>query len=75
MESKDCFICKKHLTLDKFKTIPKDAYQQKSWLGVGINCRQCNISIELKQGAVRRVNGKFQIMEWTDEEIINDNML
>ena len=75
MKTKNCFICKKDLPLDKFKPIEKGVYSIKRDMGVLVNCRQCNISLELKQGAVRRIDGKFQVMEWTDEEIINDNLI
>lgn len=73
--TKKCFTCKKDLPLIKFKSIPEGSYQQKSWLGCSINCRNCNIKRELKNGVVRRVEGKFQIMNWSKEEIISDNLI
>ena len=74
MQTKKCFKCKQDLPLERFKKIDENDYQQKSWLGRLINCRECNISLELKQGVVRRVNGKFQVLNWSKEEIIKDNM-
>ena len=74
MQTKRCFKCKKDLPIESFKKIDKNDYQQKSWLGRLINCRECNISLELKQGVVRRVNGKFQVLDCSKEEIIKYNM-
>jgi hypothetical protein len=75
MKTKKCFSCKKDLPLSDFKRIDKEDYQQKSWLGRLINCRECNIVIELNKGVVRRVNGKFQVLDWSKEQIIKDNMI
>lgn len=72
--TKKCFTCKKELELRKFKSIPPDAYQQKNWLGCSINCRNCNIKRELKNGLVRRVDGRFQVMDWCKTKIILDNL-
>jgi len=73
--TKKCFSCKKDLTLRKFKSIPEGSYQQKSWLGVSICCRNCNIKRELKNGLVRRIDGKFQIIKWCKTKIIFDNLI
>jgi hypothetical protein len=73
--TKKCFSCKKDLPLRKFKSIPETSYQQKSWLGVSISCRNCNIKRELKNGLVRRIDGKFQIVKWCKTKIIFDNLI
>jgi hypothetical protein len=72
---KSCFSCKKDLPLKKFKSIPDGNYQQKSWLGVAICCRNCNIKRELKNGVVRRLNGRFEVLKYTKKEIIFDNLI
>jgi hypothetical protein len=71
---KQCFSCKKDLEVRKFKSIDAKVYQQKSWLGCAICCRNCNIKRELKNGLVRRIDGKFQVMEWCKTKIILDNL-
>lgn len=71
---KTCFTCKKELELFKFKEIPEGSYQQKSWKGRSINCRNCNIKREIKSGLVRRVDGKFQSLKWCKTKIILDNL-
>lgn len=72
--TKQCFTCRKDLPIKNFKKIPEGDYQQKSWKGTQINCRNCNIKREIKKGLVRRIDGKFQIMNWSKEEIISDNL-
>jgi len=74
METKICFTCKEDLPLEKFRKVKEGTYSIPSAKGVLVNCKWCNINIELKQGAVRRVDGKFQIMDWTDSKIIADNL-
>ena len=73
-QTKKCFGCKKDLELRKFKSIHPDAYQQKSWLGCVICCRNCNIKRELKNGLVRKIDGKFQVVNWCKTKIILDNL-
>ena len=74
VETKQCFTCKEDLPLEKFKKVEEGVYSIPSAKGVLVNCRRCNAINELKQGAVRRVDGKFKVMDWTDEEIVIDNM-
>lgn len=74
MTTKKCFTCKNDYPLYKYKAISEGSYQQKSWLGRSINCRNCNIKRELKQGLVRRIDGKFQVLNWCKTKIILDNL-
>lgn len=73
--TKQCFKCRKELPIKNFKKIPEGDYQQKSWRGTQINCRNCNIKRELKNGLVRRINGKFEVVKWCKTKIILDNLM
>ena len=71
-DRKICFTCKENLPLHKFKKVKEGDYCILSSKGTLVNCKECSISNELKNGVVRRVDGKFQVLNWTKEQIIED---